>query len=157
MRRLRKFLRLPATKRRLLVRAALLLGVIKLGLWLLPFHTLRHLLANVMEPPAELKQDTARFPVEDVIWAVEVASRHMPAVGTCLTRALAVQVLLTRRGYPALLHIGVVRGEEGHLQAHAWIESQERVVIGGSGLECYTPLVALEGKAPKDYRKHVSF
>jgi hypothetical protein len=69
-----------------------------------------------------------------------MASRHTLGLKTCLAQSLAAQVLLTRRGYPTLLHIGVVRGEGGQFQAHAWVESEGKIVIGGSDLEHYTPL-----------------
>ena len=76
----------------------------------------------------------------------EVAGRHLPGAGTCLTQALAAEVLLRRQGYPSLLHIGVLRGEEGQLEAHAWLKSGDKVVIGGGELERYTPLALLEGE-----------
>ena len=34
-----------------------------------------------------------------------------------------------------LLHIGVVRGGEGELEGHAWVESDGRVLIGGTASE----------------------
>jgi hypothetical protein len=40
------------------------------------------------------------------------------------------------------VHIGVVRSEEGKFEAHAWVESEGRAVIGGHALECYTPLTS---------------
>ena len=147
MKRLLRFLRLPAAERRLLVKAALLLAAIRLGLAVLPFQTLRRLLAKVAEVPAGL-QGTDRSSADRITWAVEAAGRHLPGAGTCLTQALAAQVLLARRGYPALLHIGVVKGEAGQLEAHAWLESRGRIVIGGAELERFTPLVALEGEEP---------
>jgi hypothetical protein len=75
---------------------------------------------------------------------VETASRRTPGLKTCLAQALAAQVLLTRRGYPALLRIGVAKGERQQLQAHAWVESEGKIVIGGSELERYTPLAVLK-------------
>jgi hypothetical protein len=54
--------------------------------------------------------------------------------------------LLVRQGYPALLHIGAAKGEGGQLRAHAWVESEGRVVIGGHDLGRYAPLVALEAE-----------
>ncbi len=138
MHRMRKFLRLPSTDRRLLIQSVFLLGAIRLGLWLLPFETLRRLLARVA-------QGTNRASLDRVTWAVTVAGRYVP-VATCLTRALATQVLLGRCGHPASLRIGVVRSEEGQLQAHAWVESRGRIVLGGSeDLSRYTPLPPLEG------------
>ena len=145
MKRLRRFLGLPAAERRLLIKAALLLWAIKLGLMLLPFRTMRNLLGRLTGLSIDL-WDADRYPVERVVWAVELAGRLMPRASTCLTEGLTAQVLLLRRGHPALLHIGAVKGEGGELQAHAWVESRGEVVIGGGELERFTPLVALEGE-----------
>jgi hypothetical protein len=141
MRRLHKFMHLPATEQLLLIKASLLLGVIKLGLKLLPFRTLRRLVDGLSKP-AEGLPAAERFSTEKIAWAVERAGRYVPA--TCLSRALAAQVLLTRRAYPVLLHIGVVRDEGERFLAHAWLESGGHVVVGGRDLERYTPLAALE-------------
>jgi hypothetical protein len=146
MNRMRKFLRLCATERRLLVKAALLLWAVKLGLVLLPFRVLRRFLEGLTELPIGLR-DADWCSTEKVVWAVETAGRLTPSVRTCLTQALAAQVLLLRRGRPARLHIGVVKGEEDQFLAHAWVESEGKVVIGGNKLERYTPLAALEGKS----------
>lgn len=144
MRRLHKFVHLTKRDRRLLVSAALLLGTIRLGLWLLPFQTLRHLLAGITQTPDKL-QKTDRVCVDKVVWAVAVASRYMPGGVKCLARALATQVLLGQRGLRAQLHIGVAKSEAGQLEAHAWVESQGKVVIGGlKDLGRYTRLPTLE-------------
>jgi hypothetical protein len=41
--------------------------------------------------------------------------------------------MLERRGYPCELRIGFMRGKNGQMSAHAWTESQGKVVIGGAG------------------------
>ena len=56
-------------------------------------------------------------------------SRYVPAA-TCLTQALATRVLLSRLGQPAHLRIGVAKSKKGQLQAHAWVESQGKIIIG---------------------------
>jgi hypothetical protein len=141
MRRLRKFLRLSVAEQRLLSKAALLLGMIGLGLKLLPFRTLRRLVDRLSKPVGK-----ARFSIEQVSWAVELAGCYVP--GTCLSRALAAQVLLARQGHPAVLHIGVLRERKSQFMAHAWLESGGQVVIGGYELDLYAPLATLEGKKP---------
>lgn len=152
MEHLRRFLRLPAAERRLLIKAALLLESIKLGMRLLPFRTLRRLLDRAAARPLG-PQRASHSSVERVVWSVEAASRHTPGVKTCLTQALAAQVLLARRSCPALLHIGVAKGEEqGEFQAHAWVESEGKVVIGGPALERYVPLAVLEVDGPGESR-----
>lgn len=144
MKLFRKFLRLPTAEQRFLIEVVLLLEAIKLGMRLLPFRILRRLLARVADAaPARLRH--ADHPSADrIAWAVETASRHTPGLKTCLTQALAAQVLLARRGYPALLRLGVAKGEREQFQAHAWVESEGKIVIGGSELERYTPLAVLK-------------
>lgn len=144
MNRLRNFLRLPSSDRCLLISAALLLGTIVLGLWLLPLLTLRRLLGRLAEPRTS-RQEAEAASAARVVWAVATASRYVPGASTCLTRALAAQVLLARRGEVACLRIGVAR-REGRFQAHAWLESQGKVIFGGSELGGYAPLPALDGE-----------
>ncbi len=148
MKHLDKFLLLSTTERRLLVRVSLLLIAIRVGLSLLPFHTLRRILHIASLASIRLKK-TNDSSAAKAIWAVNVAGHYMPGVGTCLTQALTAQALLARRGRPATVYIGVVRGEKGQLQAHAWLESQGDIVVGRSELARYTPLVALENHSQR--------
>lgn len=141
MRRLRKLLRLPADERQLILEAAFALEMIKLGLRLLPFQTLRRLLDRAA---ARMRREDG-VSAGGVARAVDLVSRRTPGAKTCLTRALALRLLLARRGHPVTLHIGVVREGKEQLQAHAWVESGGKVVIGGQQLERYTPLMALGG------------
>jgi Transglutaminase-like superfamily len=77
---------------------------------------------------------------------VALASRYVPTA-TCLAQALAGQTLLAQQGEPAVLRIGVAKNEAGKLEAHAWVESQGRIVIGASLDLCrYTQLPSVEGK-----------
>ena len=147
MKKLRKFLRLPSADRRLLVKSTLLLGAVRLGLRLLPFQTSQRLLARMMPPTAEL-QEVDQAAIDQVVWAVTVASRYVPAA-TCLAQAMAAQVLLSHRGHPTRLRIGVARSDDGQFQAHAWVECQGRVVIGGTNnLSSFSRLPSLEGERP---------
>ena len=143
MERLLRFLRLTALERRLFVKVFLLLEFVRLSLWLLPFRTLLRLLSRVSKGPKK-PSSTDRPSPEEIAWIVEVASRHSPGVKTCLTQALAAQVLLTRHGYPAFVHLGVLRGKQEQFQAHAWVESEGKIVIGGGDLERYAPLGILK-------------
>ena len=68
----------------------------------------------------------------------------MPGGALCLARALTAQVLLEQQGCWPVLHIGVAKSEKGELQAHAWLEIDGQVVIGGlSDLARYQPLTTL--------------
>jgi hypothetical protein len=145
LKNLRKFLLLDRHNRRLLLASILWLWAVRLGLWLLPFQTVRRLIAK-FSPPKPISSKEATPDVERIPWAITVASRYVPTA-TCLTQALAGQILLAQHGEPALLQIGVAKNEAGNLQAHAWVESQGRIVIGASPeLFRYTRLPYVEGK-----------
>ena len=130
MNRLRKFLRLPVPEQILLVRAFVLLGVVRVGLWLLPFKTLQRLLSQLVQTRAR-SWNKGRFRTERGIWAVQVASRYALRT-TCLTRALAAQVLLGFDGITASVRIGVAKEKVGELEAHAWLERDGKILMGGS-------------------------
>ena len=140
MRKIRKFLNLSSTEQRLLIRAWILLGVIRLGLELFPFSTLRKLLDRLR---SILGKGEKEFSEEQLVWSVAVVSRYIPKA-TCLAQALTAQFLLQQAGHQACLHIGVTDSEEGRLKAHAWVESQGRILIGGFDINKYTHLLALE-------------
>lgn len=102
--------------------------LVRLGLWLLSFKTLHQLLLRLSN--AKLKyQEKHHISIETIIWAVEVSSHYMLGV-KCLARALTCQVFMSRHGYTSNLCIGVAKGQEGELKAHAWLENQGQVVIG---------------------------
>lgn len=142
MKKVAKFLQLPQHDRRLLLGSVFLVGLIRIGLWLIPFKSFWGLISkktqNSIDLPCGEPAELSR-----VVWAVKTASRLIPKA-TCLVQALAAQVLLNRRGHPTRLRIGVAKSEEGQLLAHAWVENQGSVVIGDFvDLPRYSPLPPL--------------
>ena len=123
---LRSLLRLPWRERVWLLQAAALLWAIRLGLWLLPFQMVRRVIAKY----ARSGVAASTLPSERVAWAVASASLVVPAA-TCLVQALAAQLLLGWRGRATQLCIGVARDEAGRIEAHAWLEHDGTIVIGG--------------------------
>jgi hypothetical protein len=73
-----------------------------------------------------------------IVWSVKTASRFIP-YSTCLTRAFALQLLLARAGAGSTLRVGVTRADD-EFAAHAWVERDGVVLIGGGGLHRYTRL-----------------
>jgi Transglutaminase-like superfamily len=140
---LHKFLRLPHADRSLLVHSVILVGAARLALWALPFNTVRRLFAR------RARQSPSPYPTTERIgWAISVAKRFIPK-GNCLPQALAAESLLTRGGFPVELRIGVAKKDDGRLEAHAWVESDGRLVVGDltQGLDSFTPLPPLPGVA----------
>ncbi|MBU7583786.1 MAG: lasso peptide biosynthesis B2 protein [Nostoc sp. TH1S01] len=142
MKRLFKLLQLTNSDRQLLWKTFVLLGLVRLGMRLLSFNTLRKLINKLSKPNPRLEQ----ISFNKIVWAIDASTRYTPGGAKCLARALTCQVLMTRYGYAPELRIGVMKGEAGNLEAHAWIETQGKVVIGYlPDLSRFTLLPSLSG------------
>jgi hypothetical protein len=139
MGRIRKLLGLPPGQRWLLLKAVVLLAAVRLLLWLLPFPNVRRLINRASRRSRQLAADPV--PVDRLAWAVEMASRFVPGGGHCLSKALAAQILLMRRGHRAEVRYGAVRQTTDDFVAHAWLESEGRAIIGGDSLNRYATLI----------------
>jgi hypothetical protein len=139
--KLRHLLDLSWSDRRLLLEALLVVPLMRLGLTLLPFGWMRWIELLIADGP--LRRVTTSSP-ERIAGVVTVVAKYVPAA-SCLTQALSTRALLALHGYPSRLHIGVVRGEDGALLGHAWVECHSQIVIGGVGAPLeYALLVAPE-------------
>lgn len=142
MTKLQRFMQLPRADKARLVIAAALLAAIRIGLWALPFQTFQRLFARIQRGRKPSEQ--GQLSVNTVVWSIDAVSRRMWWAATCLTRALAAQVMLERSGMNTCLKIGVNMDDKRELHAHAWLEAEGQVVIGGDGdLSEYTLLPPL--------------
>jgi hypothetical protein len=93
-----------------------------------------------------LDDKPSRPALERVTWAIEAASHYVPGGSNCLVRALASEYVLGRFGYRSELKIGVAKSAAGEFAAHAWLESEGRVVIGEFELDRYAALGVSEDR-----------
>ncbi len=142
MQLLRKLFRRPRGERRLLLQVFMLVIGMRLGLDWLPFRHVRALVTFAGRPSRPPGSGPS---IERVAAAVTIVSRYVPRA-TCLTQALAAELLLRRAGYPVYLRLGAARGPDERFEAHAWVECDGRVVIGGA-IERYSPFPRLDGEA----------
>jgi hypothetical protein len=138
---LRKLIELPPSERWLLIRVAVLVVAVRLALALLPWRAVHRLVARAARPAARANRSSP-VPVDHLRWPVEATSRRVPGA-VCLTQALALQILLGRRGLASELRLGVSRGEGPGLEAHAWLESEGRILIGAAERERYAAFPSL--------------
>jgi hypothetical protein len=129
---LQKFAALSSVERRLVVKAWFTLITVRILLWVAPY---RWIEARLMPPPAGTP---GSIPPAEIARAVTRASRLVP-MATCLTQALAGGFLIRRAGRNAIIHFGVARGDAG-FKAHAWLESDGGILIGGREAAAYLPL-----------------
>ena len=108
----------------LIVEALWLLVAVRVTLRTWPFTTVRRCLARRVQPAR-----AGGATPEQIARAVRAVGRRVPGT-TCLAEAVAGHTMLQRHGHPAVLRIGVRRGDRAELDAHAWVECGGTVAIG---------------------------
>lgn len=145
LRVVRKFFALPIRKKCGVLSAWIVLILVRIGLWCLPFPRLLKLVAFLSG-----KRPVDRPPsadADDIAWAVNAASRFVPKP-TCFTRALALNALLSRHGLASQIKIGIAKDANGGLKSHAWVEYDGRVIIGYlTDLSDFSAFVSLDRAA----------
>lgn len=140
---LRSYAGLTRAERRVAVRALGLVVAFRLALWTLPAR-------RVLAAAPRRRVRPAGVAPERTAWLVRAAARRVPDA-SCLTRALAVRWLLAQDGLESTLHFGHRRDERGAFAAHAWLEHEGRVLVGGEGgLSHYHRFDAPPAAAPAD-------
>lgn len=128
-----KFLQLTRADKRLFLKVAQLLVATRIGLTLLPYKTILHIFDRLSERSDErpaFTEDDYRY-AEQVVFLTRAGGRRILGSRPCLPQALVVECLLKRRGFDASLHIGVTKDANDELLAHAWVENEGAIVIGG--------------------------
>lgn len=130
-----KLLQIGRERRRLLLRASAVLTIASAAIAFLSFRRAIRL------GSAPLGARTGS--VDDVVWAVEAAAKRLAWRTLCFEKGLAVQRLLRRRGFPAVLHYGARHNpQNGALEAHVWVSVDGAVVIGGDNMAGFAEVAA---------------
>ena len=135
MRSLGKFLRLSSSDRRLFVEAAIWLGIGRLAVLVVPFRRIAPFLGRHMAESPQTTESEHKEIAERISWVVQTASRHMPWECKCLTQAIACKSMLKRRGLRTTLYLGVAKGDEENLKAHAWLRTGDLIVTGARDID----------------------
>lgn len=124
---------------RFLAVAWALLSFYRAALWIAPYRLVKRAL-----PSRKSTRPAPAWAQARVRWAVSEA-KHATVAATCLPQAMTAHTLLAVQGYASIIRIGVRRGENGAIQAHAWVLADDAVVIGDDGerLESFAPLTDL--------------
>ena len=127
MRKISKFFCLPFSEEWLVVKAALLLSAIRIALWVFPYPSVRPLLERGCVRSPRLLRTSAN--TESIAWAISQVGSVVPGGKHCLSQALALHMLLARRGIPVDVSFGVRRGADSIVMAHAWVEYDGEILI----------------------------
>jgi hypothetical protein len=140
----RRLLRFPAAERRALVVAAALQLLFAVLLRAVPIGAV----ARAVGSSGARRGDAAGVQaVNRWLWALDASGRHLGAASSCLARALGAQWLAGRHGVTLPISIGIARGADGSLAAHAWIAGPDTLCLGAEQAGRYLPLATLDGTA----------
>ena len=123
-----KFLKLPLAEKVLYAEAFPVVVLTGFIVRVVPFRFLRkslvkRLSTNTSTRPADLTE------IQKIVRSVDFFSRFHP-FASCLTRSLSALLLIKFNGEHAILKIGVAKDEDKSFKAHAWLESNGRIIIG---------------------------
>ena len=127
---LTRYFQLSISKQLLLIESVQIMILIRIGLRLLPYKTMNRLLKR-FDREIGLNQKTNNNRQDDIIWAISKTGEKLYGENTCLPLALAGQLHLNLHGFPARTQLGVTKTDEGMIIAHAWVECNGEVLIGG--------------------------
>ena len=136
MRRLRNFLRLPASEQLLLLEAALRMLFAHCAIGLVSFP----LIVRLLRPPRQVAKTVNAAQVREIRWAVETAARVMPLQLLCLPQGLAAFWMLRARGAAPQLHYGVTSRAGDGFESHVWVEVEGFPVVGHRNAADFTLL-----------------
>ena len=69
---------------------------------------------------------------------VRAVSARMPWTCNCMVQALTMKKMLSRRGIPTTLYMGVAPDEKGGMEAHAWLRCGNRYISGETEMDRFT-------------------
>lgn len=136
------FLKSSAYEKYILIKSFILLWIVRIMLWILPFSYIQKISGD-LTVNHDKKSKSHNISLNKILYSVDITSKYVPLC-TCLTRALAAQILLKRENYNSNIKIGVLK-DNGKLDFHAWLEVDNKIVLGESETE-YIQLLDLGEK-----------
>lgn len=122
------FIKLPSRAKLVAIEALFWVIVIRLMVWIFPFKFVQK---KVQKIASDISSDRASpVSISRLRVMVVIISRYVPNA-TCLVQALAGHILFSKYGYNTSIKIGVLN-ENGEFEAHAWLEHNDKVVLGES-------------------------
>jgi hypothetical protein len=127
----------------LLAEVPLALAVAALRVRLTPF---RKLVPRLGQQGCQASQQLSTAQQElarDAEWLIAALCRRLPVQPTCLMQAVAAKALLSKRGVPSTVYIGIAppQADGRNVNAHAWLQCGERIVTGRAQSEKFKPMV----------------
>lgn len=112
--------------------AYFLMGVVRLGIIVLPFKYIAPILGKKnIDSSLEVERNVL-MKAAKIGFAVETMGNFTPWESKCLVRAITAQILLRVIGTPSTLYLGMSKDESNKLIAHAWLRCGKLIITGAS-------------------------
>ncbi len=138
--KIRTWWNLPRSQKLLFFFVIPLLGLARLAILLLPFRMLARCLGEDLKTTLAVPLITRHNRRVAILIgrSVRMAARYTPWESKCLAQALVAGFLLELLKIPHGLYLGVCRGSEAEMKAHAWVCSGPIFVTGGESFSDFT-------------------
>ena len=149
-RRLTRFLKLPWKFKLISIIAFFLMGVVRFGIYFLPFNRISPLLGKKnISTSVEVERDVLRKAAK-IGFVVESISRFTPWESKCLVKAITAQLLLRVLRTPSTLYLGMSKDESNKLIAHAWLRCGNLIITGASESENFKSVIHFSSLTNKE-------
>ncbi len=133
-----RFFRKPLAEQLIFSEAVFWLALTRMATLILPFKWVARFLGTHMAESDRLHPADRTRKARRVASCIRAMSRHLPWDCKCLVQAISGKMMLDRRNISNTLYLGVSKGQEDGLIAHAWLRSGETIILGGGGLDRFT-------------------
>jgi hypothetical protein len=136
-RKINKFIHMKSINKFDFLRAYIYTGIFRVFILLIPFNKLKRIMGQTRIESLEEVDMVAYREADRISWIVFKVSRYTPWESKCLVQALTAQRILKKRGISTTIYLGVKKGENSEMLAHAWSRCGKYFVTGGSNRKEY--------------------
>lgn len=138
VRKLKTFIKIDNRTKVDFIKAYIYTGIARGFILFVPFNKLGKRMGkqkseSIEDVDVEIYKEAKR-----ISWIVTKASRLTPWESKCLVQALTAQRLMKNQGVATTIYLGVKKGEDNAMLAHAWIRCGGYIITGGSNKHEYT-------------------
>ena len=130
--KLRTFFKIDKETKINFIKAYIYSGVARIFIIFMPFNRLRRIMGKYKEESNEIVDVNTYKIARKIGWVVSEAARYTPWNSKCLVQALTTQKMMREKGIATTIYLGVRKGKDNEMLAHAWIRCGSYIITGGA-------------------------
>lgn len=130
--KLRTFFKIDKETKINFIKAYIYSGVARIFIIFMPFNILRRIMGKYKEESNEIVDVNTYKIARKIGWVVSEAARYTPWNSKCLVQALTTQRMMREKGIATTIYLGVRKGKDNEMLAHAWIRCGSYIITGGA-------------------------